>query len=127
MGSLGDSAPVHVPVPPMNFAATIGHQSDLSTTVERFSIEGKTTISGKFGSGRISIGFERIASIRFVHEGESLRADAALKDGDKLPVVVSKGMTCYGELPYGDMQIPITEIKAITMHGQVSEKATGQN
>jgi len=127
MGGVGDSGPISAPVPPMNFAATITDRSDLSTVVERFSIEGKTAISGRLGSGRISIGFGKIASIGFVLQGESLSADVALKDGDKVSVVLDKGMACYGKLPYGDIQIAVEEIRAITIHGQVTEKAVDGN
>ncbi|MDY6990231.1 MAG: hypothetical protein SWQ30_19485 [Thermodesulfobacteriota bacterium] len=127
MGAIGDSGPISAPVPPMNFAATITDRSDLATVVENFSIEGKTSISGRLGSGRISIGFEKIASIGFVLQGEDLRADVALKEGDKVSVVVDKGMACYGKLPYGDIQIAVEEIRAITIHGEVTEKAIEGN
>jgi len=127
MGGVGDSGPISAPVPPMNFAATITDRSDLATVVERFSIEGKTAVSGRLGSGRLSIAFEKIASIDFVLQGEKLRADVALKEGDKVSVVVDKGMACYGKLPYGDIRIAVEEIRAITIHGQVTEKAIEGN
>jgi len=127
MGGIGDSGSISAPVPPMNFAATITDRSDLATVVESFSIEGKTAISGRLGSGRISIDFEKIASIGFVLQGEDLRADVALKEGDKVSVVVDKGMACYGKLPYGDIQIAVEEIRVITIHGEVTEKAIGGN
>ncbi|MDY6953599.1 MAG: hypothetical protein SWE60_18980 [Thermodesulfobacteriota bacterium] len=127
MGGVGDSGLISVPVPPVNFSATITDRSDLSTVLERFSIEGKTAISGRLGSGRISIGFDKIASIAFVLQDEGLRADVALKEGDEVVVWVDKGMACYGKLPYGDMQIAVAEIRAVTIHGEVVEKAVGGN
>jgi len=127
MGGLGDCRTIRAPMPPINFAATIADRSNLSTMVEQFSMEGKTAISGRLGSGRVSIDFAKIASIDFVFQGESLKAEVALKEGNKVCVVVDRGMACYGKLPYGDIQIAVEEIRAITIHGPATQKNIDDN
>jgi hypothetical protein len=123
MGGLGGSGRISAPEPAKNFTATITDQSDISTVVERLSFDGQTAISGRLGKSRISIDFERIASIRFGLQGEVLEAEVSLKDGEKIPVSMEKGIACYGKLPYGELEIAVEDIRAITIHGQVAKGA----
>ena len=126
MGGLSGSVPVSVPEPAINYAATITDQSDVSTRVEKISFDGQTVVSGRLGSGRISIGFDKIASIHFVLRDKTLEAEVLLKDGEKLVVVVDKGVVCYGKLPYGELKIAMEDIRTIAMHGQVTGDATAE-
>ena len=124
MGGLGGSMPISVPEPTINYAATITDQSDVSTRVEKISFDGQTAVSGRLGSGRISIGFDKIASIHFVLRDRTLEAEVLLKDGEKVAMVVDKGVVCYGKLPYGELEVTMEDVRTIAMHGQVSREVT---
>lgn len=118
MGGVGSA--VKVPEPAKNYAATIADHSDISARVEKFSFEGQTAISGKLGGGHISIDFDKIASIGFVLQDKTLKAEVLLKDGKTIPIIVEKGTTCYGTLPYGKFKIAVEDMRSITIHGLAS-------
>ncbi len=120
MGAIGGSARIRVPEPSDNYSATIMDRSDVSARVEKLSFEGHTAISGKLGSGHINIGFDKIVSIDFVIQADTLKAKVLLKDGKAVPIVVDKEMACYGELTYGEFKIATKDIKSITIHGLVT-------
>ncbi len=124
MGGLGGSASIRVPEPARNYAATITDQSDISTRVEKFSMDGRTSISGKLGDGHISISFDKISSIGFVLQDKTLRAEVLLKEGNTIHVVVDKGTACYGTLVYGEFKIAMEDIRSITIHGEVTKEVT---
>lgn len=116
MGGLGGSSRVNIPEPGRNYTATIVDQSDVSSNVEKLSFEGQTAISGKMGSGDVSIGFDKIISINFLLEGDVLKASVLLQDGRTISLVVDKATHCYGKLPYGDFKIAVRGIKSIKVH-----------
>ena len=124
MSGLGGSGRIGVPEPPRNYEATIIDRSDVSTRVEKLSFEGQTAIVGRLGSGHVSIGFDKIASIQFILEDKTLKSQVLLKDGKTVSVIVDKGMACYGKLPYGEFEIAMEDIRAITIHGEATEAVT---
>jgi hypothetical protein len=126
MGGLGGPALVKAPEPATNYAATVTDQSDIATSLEKFSFEGRTFLSGKLGDAHISISFDKIGSIRFVLQEKMLTAEVELKDGKTIPVVMDRGTDCYGKLEYGDFKIAVEHIKSITIHGPVSQKTDGK-
>lgn len=122
MGSLGGAARIRVPEPARNYSASIMDQSDTSTRVEKLSFEGQTAISGKLGSGHVSIDFDKIVSMSFILHNNTLRADVLLKDDKTISVVVDKEMVCYGNLSWGGFKIAVADIRSITIHGLVNSQ-----
>jgi len=118
MGGLGGSASVRVPEPTKNYDATVTDQSNISTRLEKFSLDGQTFLSGKLGDAYISISFDKIESIEFVLQDKTLTAEVQLKDGKTVPVVVDKGTPCYGKLAYGNFKIAVEDVRSITLHGK---------
>ena len=124
MGGLGGPSPVSVPEPSGNFAATIVDQSGTSSRVEKFSIDGRIALSGKLGIGQVSIDFEQINTIEFIveqKEEKELKAKVVLTDGRPASLIVDKGLTCYGRLPYGNFTIGLEDVRSITLHGRVKD------
>jgi hypothetical protein len=120
MGGLGGPTSVKVPEPGTNYSATIVDLSDFATRVEKFSFEGKTFLAGKMGDADVSVTFDKIHSIRFVLNEDTLTAEVQLKDGETIRVVMNKKAVCYGEFAYGGYMIAAEHIKSITVHGEVS-------
>jgi len=127
MGGPAGPERIKVPEPPMNYGATITDQSDVSTQVERFSFEGQTAISGRLGSGEVSIDLDKIASIHIILKDERLSAEVSLKDGEKIPLILEKGAVCYGKLPYGELRIAVEDIRVIAIHGLVAKDSVAGN
>lgn len=119
MGSNSGGGPgqVTLPEPTRNFAATIIDQSNTNTRVEKFSLDGHTSIWGKLGSGFVTIGFEQVASIGLTRQEKVLRANILLKDGKQVLVELDKGILCYGKLPYGEFKVSIADVKSIVING----------
>jgi len=121
MGGLGGPAKVHVPEPSQNYSATILDQSGVSSDVEMLSFSGFTAISGKVGSGRVSVDFDQIDTIQFLKQDADLIARLVLNDGDTLSMTVDdNGLTCYARLPYGGYKISIEDIRSIDIKGPVT-------
>lgn len=121
MGGLGGPAKVHVPEPSQNYSATILDQSGISSDVEMLSFGGFTAISGKVGSGRVSVDFDQIDTIQFLKQDADLIARLVLNDGDSLSMTVDdNALTCYARLPYGGYKISIEDIRSIDIKGRVS-------
>jgi len=127
MGGPAGPERIKVPEPPMNYGATITDQSDVSTQVERFSFEGQTAISGRLGTGEVSIDLDKIASIHIILKDERLSAEVSLKDGEKIPLILEKGAVCYGKLPYGELRIAVEDIRVIAIHGLVAKDSVAGN
>ena len=120
MGGFGGTERISVPEPATNYYATITDQSDMTTRVEKISFDGQTAISGEVGSGHVSIDFEKIASIDFVLQDQTLKADVSFKDGKTVALVVDKDLNCYAKLPYGDFRIAAKNLRKIKMHSSRS-------
>ncbi|MBW2108132.1 MAG: hypothetical protein JRI36_05625 [Deltaproteobacteria bacterium] len=116
MGGLGGPARISVPEPSKDYVATITDQADVTSRVHKLSCEGQTAISGELGSGHVSIGFDKIASIEFVLAGDVIRAHVALKDGKRVTLAVDKAVSWFGKLPYGDFKIATEAIRSIEFH-----------
>jgi hypothetical protein len=121
MGGLGNPGSVEVPKTKTNYSATIVDLSDLATRVENFSFDGQTYLSGKMGDADVSITFDRIDTITFVLNQETLTAEVELKDGKTVHVVMNKNTACYGRFAYGGYKIAAMNIKSIKVHGRISE------
>lgn len=122
MGNLGDPLSVEVPEPAADYAVTVVDQSDHSARLEKFSIGGKTLISGKLGNADVSVPFDKVRSIALLLKDETLTAEVHLKDDNVLLVDVRPGTVCYGKFRYGDFRIAVDDIRLITIHGRVTPK-----
>jgi len=122
MGSLGGSGEVKVPEPEINYRVTLIDQLDVSTELEKFTCEGQVYLSGKRGEAHVSIGFDKISSIRFFRRKDGVIAEVHLKDGKVISLKVKKDICCYGMFSYGKFKIAMKDIKSITIHGIVPAK-----
>nr|HID58226.1 hypothetical protein [Desulfobacterales bacterium] len=120
MGSLRGSGDVMVPEPETNYKVTLTDQADVSTELEEFTCEGQVYLTGKRGEAHVSIGFDKISSIRFFREKDGLIGEVHLKDGKVIPLKLEKDMCCYGMFAYGKLKIAMKDIKSIIVHGVVS-------
>jgi hypothetical protein len=121
MGTTDDSAPVTVPEPEINYAVAMVDRSDVTLDIEKFSCDGELFISGERGNARISIPFDKIASVYFLLKNEELTANVKLKNDTSVMLTVEKDQPCYGTLSYGSIKIEMADIKSITFRDQITE------
>jgi hypothetical protein len=117
MGSMGEQASTKTPEPDKNFLATVVDQDDVSMELEKFSIDGKTYITGKMGKADLSIDFEKIRSILFVVKEDSITARVILEGQKEVEMTVVPAVPCFGISSFADVRIAARDIKKIVLHG----------
>lgn len=113
-GNDGDSV-VQVPKTEKNYAATLMDQADVSIELERFSCDGQTFMTGKFGKSEISIDFEKIDTATFILQGKEVKAGVKLKDGQLIEIMMDKKKACFGVSAFANVRIELGDIKKISM------------
>jgi hypothetical protein len=116
MGSVGDTGtPGRIPVPDKKFTAVVIDQMDVATETRDISIEGGTFLEGKKGEGTFTVGFENIKFVNFLMSDGKLFGHAQLKDGKMVQLSLNKSKKLFGKTPYGTFQIPLGDLKKITI------------
>jgi hypothetical protein len=115
MGGMDENSVVNIPKTDRNFAVTLTDQSDVSMELERFSIDGQSFLTGKFGKSNISIGLEKIETVAFLSKGNEVKADVRLKDGQLVEIMVDKKNACFGVSSFANVRIGVSDIKKITI------------
>jgi len=121
MGSMGNQDSVKTPEPDKNISVTIVDQDDVSMTLEKFSCEGMTYLTGTLGKSDLSIDFDRIRSILFVTAGEKSKAVVTMDDQKQVEVMVKRDTPCFGVSSFADVRIDVGDIKKIVLHGRKQE------
>jgi hypothetical protein len=117
MGTLGEKEPTKIPEPKDNFSATIIDQSDVSSEITLFSLEGQTFISGKYGGATVSIPFDNIQGIDLYAKGSDIFAMVIMREGPPVELRMNKNRIFYGQLSYGLFSIKIGDVKKIIIKG----------
>ena len=116
MGSLGGAPEGGVPQTEENIRVRLTDRSGAAVELKQFSLEGKTAVEGKFGSGLMTVFFRNIEKAEFVAaEGDNVTVRLALKGGEKLEVQVLKRRIFYGATSYGAFQIRARDIAQIEL------------
>lgn len=115
MGGMGENAVVNVPRTEKNFAAKLIDQSDVSVDLERFSLDGQTFLTGKFGKSEISIDFDKISTVDFYLQQGNVKARVHLKSGQLVEIILEKTKPCYGVAPFANVRIQVQDIKQINL------------
>lgn len=120
MGSLNEgSSPDKIPIPEKIYKVTFIDQMDVLTECRNASIDGKTYMEGKIGSGSYTISFDKINHILFHMIDNKLVAALKLTDGSKIELTVNKSAKAFGMTKHGTFQIRLTVLKRMTIEGPV--------
>lgn len=118
MGGMGENSVTSIPRTDKNFAVTLMDQADVSMELERFSFDGQTFLSGKFGKSDISIDFEKIDSVTFLSQANEVKAGVRLKDGQLIELMIDKKKACFGVSSFANVRIEVPDIKKIVIRIQ---------
>ncbi len=116
MGELGGTAgPVEkIPVPEKNFSVGVLDRDGVHTALQSFSFAGKVFLAGKYGSGEVTIPFEKIAEIQFQgQEGSEIVVKVLLRDQKSVLVKIDKQAKFFGKTDFGSYQIEAKGLKSI--------------
>lgn len=123
MGNMGQTEkPGEIPVPDKEVAVIITDSEGLTQTLNQFSINGQTYLTGKLGAGRAVVPFGQIRMIHFSSESKGIAAKVELTDRSQLNLFLEKGVTAYGKIKAGTYQILLDHLKKIEIQGIVERK-----
>ena len=113
---MGQAPGPEVPIPEINFNATVRDDQDITTKVSNASWGGNIYFMGTRGKGTVTISFEKVKKVSAVGTGAGDRIDfqITLKNGDVVAVSFDNEDTFIGSTNFGTYRIVAKNIKEIT-------------
>jgi hypothetical protein len=114
MGGLGGSRDTGLP--PHDFHATLTDVDGKKVEATHVTSGGEPSLEGEIGRGRLRVPFDSIAGIRLQaidDDRDHVRAEAQLREGDPVTLLIRSSTTFYGQLPSGAYQIRARDLKSI--------------
>ena len=114
MGGLGGSPEGTVPETDVPIQADIKDRDGISTSLNQFSMNGKTFLDAFRGQGQLTIPFQHIDTVTFTEvRDEKLKVDVKLKSGDVMTLAIASDAEFYGSTGYGAFQIKAKDVYSI--------------
>lgn len=93
---------------PSNFRAELTDTGERSLSIASATIDGKTTIRGKLGKGRIEVPFDTIERVDFDKSRATIQVRGSAQ---RLTIDVNSYSQLSGRTAFGNYQIAIRDIK----------------
>lgn len=114
MGGLGGHPEGTVPETDVRIQATLQDRDGITTSLNQFSMNGKTYLDTLRGQGQLTIPFQHIDTVLFTEAGEEeLKVDVKLKSGDVMTLAILPDAEFYGSTGYGAFQIKSKDVSSI--------------
>ena len=114
MGGLGGQPEGTVPETDVRIQAEIKDRSGTATSLNQFSMDGKTYLDAWRGQGKLTIPFQHIDTITFGElKGDEVAVDAKLKSGAVMTLTVRSRAQFYGSTGFGAFQIKSRDVARI--------------
>ena len=114
MGELGGQPEGTVPETDVQIEAKVIDRSGVETTLNQFSMDGKTFLDALRGSGQLTIPFQQLAALTFgKSSGEEVSVEAKLKSGSTMDLSIRKRALFYGSTGYGAFVIKARDVARI--------------
>ena len=106
MGGLGGQPEGTIPETDVNIQAEVKDRGGVVTTLEKFSMAGKTSLDAWRGQGKLTIPFNNIDRVIFGdNKGDAVMVDVKLKTGETMMLSVRSRTQFYGSTGFGAFQI----------------------
>ena len=105
-----------VPVPEIDFKATVRDDQDITTKLSRASWNGEIFFTGARGKGSVTISFEKVKRVTVVGSAGENKMDfqITLKNGDVVAVSLNNDDRLLGITNFGTFRIFARNIREIT-------------
>jgi hypothetical protein len=114
MGGLGGQPEGTVPETDVLIQADITDRSGFTTSLNQFSMDGKTYLDAWRGQGKLTIPFQQIDTISFGEtKGIEVTVDAKLKSGNVMTLTIRSRAQFYGSTGFGAFQIKSRDVASI--------------
>ncbi|GMR04133.1 MAG: hypothetical protein BMS9Abin23_0022 [Thermodesulfobacteriota bacterium] len=112
---MGAAPGPEVPIPDIDFRATVTDVQGISTKLANVTWEGKTYFTGSRGKGIVTIGFEKVKKISGTGSAEGNKKDfqVTLKNGGVVAISFDKDANFAGATSFGTFRIQAKNIKKI--------------
>jgi len=113
--AMGKGPGPDVPVPEVNYIATVRDDQDITTKVTNSSWEGNIFFIGTRGKGTVTVTFEKIKKIMATGSGTNNKSDfqVTMKSGDVVAISLDNDQRFMGSTNYGTYRILAKNIKEI--------------
>ncbi|MFQ5442371.1 MAG: hypothetical protein ACE5EB_06575 [Thermodesulfobacteriota bacterium] len=112
---MGKAPGPEVPIPDINFNATVTDDQGISTKVTSSTWDGLTYFSGLRGKGTVTIGFEKTKKLTSTGSGNGRQKDfqITLKNGDVVAISFDEEAEFAGATSFGTYRIQARNIKEV--------------
>ncbi|MBE7414015.1 MAG: hypothetical protein HS130_01795 [Deltaproteobacteria bacterium] len=116
LSGMGKGPGTEVPLPEINFKATVRDDQDITTKVQNASWEGEIFFIGTRGKGTVTVFFEKIRKITATGTGADNKSDfqVTMKNGDVVAISLDNDQRFFGTTNYGTYRVLAKNIKEIT-------------
>ncbi len=104
-----------VPVPEIDYKATVRDDQDITTKISRASWNGAIFFTGSRGKGSITISFEKVKKVAATGSGSDNKTDfqVTLKSGDVVAVSFNNDDKLLGTTNFGTYRILAKNLKEV--------------
>lgn len=114
MGGLGGQPEGTIPETDVNFQVEVMDRDGVTTSLEKFSMAGKTALEAWRGQGRLTIPFANIDLMVFNDSsGNAVTVDVKLTSGETMMLQVRSRALFYGSTGFGAFQIRSKDLAQI--------------
>ncbi len=114
MDGLGGHPEGTVPETDVRIHASLKDRDGLTTSLNQFSMNGKTFLDTLRGQGQLTIPFQQIDTVTFTEiRDEELKVDVQLKSGTVMTLAIVADAEFFGSTGYGAFQIKAKDVYSI--------------
>lgn len=116
MGGLGGQPEGSVPETDVLIQADVKDRRGTVTTLNQFSMDGKTYLDAWRGQGKLAVPFQQVARIAFGEvKGDEIRVEVRLKTGEVMGLTIRSRAQFYGATGFGAFQIKSRDVASIDL------------
>jgi len=114
MGELGGQPEGTIPETDVKIAAKVVDREGMVTSLDQFSMDGKTYLDTKRGSGQLTIPFQQLESVTFGKlSGDEMAVEVKFRTGETMNLAIRKRAVFYGSTGYGAYVIKARDLARI--------------
>ena len=114
MGELGGQPEGTIPETDVRIEAKVVDRSGTETSLNQFSMDGKTYLDALRGNGQLTIPFQQLASLNCGKTtGDEMAVQVKLKSGSVMDLAIRKRALFYGSTGYGSFVIKAYDVARI--------------
>lgn len=111
MGGLGGHPEGTVPETDVRIQADVSDRSGTTTSLNQFSMDGKTYLDAWRGQGKLTIPFQHIDTVSFGEiRGDEVNVEVKLKSGNVMTLAIRARAQFYGSTGFGAFQIKSRDV-----------------